>query len=43
MGRQGKIFAENRRKPQIGVCHLKFVTLSAALGELDEVKKTFSF
>ena len=29
--RKPKIFAENRRKPQIGLCHLRSVTFSSAL------------
>ena len=29
--RKPKIFAENRRKPQIGLCHLRSFTLSSAL------------
>ena len=31
--RKLKILAENRKKPQIGVCHLRSITLSAALQE----------
>ena len=29
--RKLQVFAENRRKPQIGVCNLRSVTLSAAI------------
>ena len=32
---KAKIFAENRSKPQIGVRHLRSITLSSALAERD--------